>query len=258
MAEDGKLNIDSMMVMILGSGRCRSKTICIRRSFTSLWQKPNLQNMVKDRIMDSGGHSFMANIHNERVRKVKDTHQVVRYITNLKRRLIIVGQLDEKGYHVDFRDQQWKVTKGSLVVAHRNKRGSLIGMSMLASKGNVPDVRFGRGWDSEASTCFNMLAQKIKLLVMINDVNERFEEIMSKYFSNASFVVITARYNVSTCQYLDKAYGRFQKLISQLRVHGAPISKEDINKKFLRSLPPSWNQIALIMRISRTLMRIDI
>ncbi|GJS38254.1 hypothetical protein Tco_0563297 [Tanacetum coccineum] len=47
---------------------------------------------------------------------------------------------------------------------------------------------------------------------------------------------------------LDKAYDRFQKLISQLEVHGAPISKEDINQKFLRSLHPSWNQIALIMR----------
>ncbi|GKB12884.1 zf-CCHC domain-containing protein, partial [Tanacetum coccineum] len=46
----------------------------------------------------------------------------------------------------------------------------------------------------------------------------------------------------------DKAYKKFQKLISQLEVHGAPISKEDINQKFLRSLPPSWNQIALIMR----------
>ncbi|GJT04543.1 hypothetical protein Tco_0839005 [Tanacetum coccineum] len=38
---------------------------------------------------------------------------------------------------------------------------------------------------------------------------------------------------------LDKAYDRFQKLISQLKVHGALISKEDINQKFLRSLPPS-------------------
>ncbi|GJV54606.1 hypothetical protein Tco_1455611, partial [Tanacetum coccineum] len=46
----------------------------------------------------------------------------------------------------------------------------------------------------------------------------------------------------------DKAYNRFQKLISQLEFHGAPISKEDINQKFLRRLPPSWNQIALIMR----------
>ncbi|GKE71997.1 hypothetical protein Tco_1530069, partial [Tanacetum coccineum] len=47
------------------------------------------------------------------------------YIPSLKRRLISVGQLDEEGYHVGFGDQQWKVTKGSLVVAHGNKRGSL-------------------------------------------------------------------------------------------------------------------------------------
>ncbi|GKF04503.1 hypothetical protein Tco_0035171 [Tanacetum coccineum] len=33
---------------------------------------------------------------------------------------------------------------------------------------------------------------------------------------------------------LDKAYDRFQKLISQLEVHGALISKEYINQKFLR------------------------
>ncbi|GJY61742.1 hypothetical protein Tco_0462399 [Tanacetum coccineum] len=33
--------------------------------------------------------------------------------------------LDEEGYHVGFGDQQWKVTKGSLVVARENKRGSL-------------------------------------------------------------------------------------------------------------------------------------
>ncbi|GJV66324.1 hypothetical protein Tco_1477152 [Tanacetum coccineum] len=46
---------------------------------------------------------------------------------------------------------------------------------------------------------------------------------------------------------LDKAYDRFQKLISQLEVYAAPVSKEDINQKFLRSLPPSWSQIALIM-----------
>ncbi|GJU99346.1 retrovirus-related pol polyprotein from transposon TNT 1-94, partial [Tanacetum coccineum] len=49
----------------------------------------------------------------------------VRYIPSLKRRLISVGQLDEKGYHVGFGDQQWKVTKGSLVVARGNKRRSL-------------------------------------------------------------------------------------------------------------------------------------
>ncbi|GJR92854.1 hypothetical protein Tco_0265028 [Tanacetum coccineum] len=49
----------------------------------------------------------------------------VRYIPGLKRRLILVGELDDEGYHVGFGDQQWKVTKGSFVVARGNKRGSL-------------------------------------------------------------------------------------------------------------------------------------
>ncbi|GJT51411.1 hypothetical protein Tco_0977568 [Tanacetum coccineum] len=34
---------------------------------------------------------------------------------------------------------------------------------------------------------------------------------------------------------------RFQKLISQLEVHGAAVSNEDVNQKFLRALPSSWN-----------------
>ncbi|GKA14384.1 hypothetical protein Tco_0694030 [Tanacetum coccineum] len=50
---------------------------------------------------------------------------------------------------------------------------------------------------------------------------------------------------------------KFQKLISQLEVYGAPISKEDINQKFLRNLPPSWNQIALIMRNKPDIDKID-
>ncbi|GKD62674.1 hypothetical protein Tco_1300183 [Tanacetum coccineum] len=47
---------------------------------------------------------------------------------------------------------------------------------------------------------------------------------------------------------LDKAYDRFQKLTSQMEVYSASVSKEDINQKFIRSLPPSWSQITLIMR----------
>ncbi|GJU13682.1 putative ribonuclease H-like domain-containing protein [Tanacetum coccineum] len=43
-----------------------------------------------------------------------------------------------------------------------------------------------------------------------------------------------------------------------MEVHGAPISKEDINQKFLRSLPSSWNQIALIMRNKPDIDEIDI
>ncbi|GJT52599.1 ribonuclease H-like domain-containing protein [Tanacetum coccineum] len=57
---------------------------------------------------------------------------------------------------------------------------------------------------------------------------------------------------------LDKAYDRFQKLISQLEVHAAPVLKQDINQKFLRSLPHSWSQIALIMRNKPDIDQTDI
>ncbi|GKD20895.1 ribonuclease H-like domain-containing protein [Tanacetum coccineum] len=46
----------------------------------------------------------------------------------------------------------------------------------------------------------------------------------------------------------NKTYDRFQKLISQLEIHGEVISQEDANMKLVRSLPSAWNNIALIMR----------
>nr|GEW32978.1 hypothetical protein [Tanacetum cinerariifolium] len=47
---------------------------------------------------------------------------------------------------------------------------------------------------------------------------------------------------------LDKTRDRFQKLISQLEIHGEVISHEDANQKLLRSFSSAWNNISLIMR----------
>ncbi|GKA21774.1 putative ribonuclease H-like domain-containing protein, partial [Tanacetum coccineum] len=55
-------------------------------------------------------------------------------------------------------------------------------------------------------------------------------------------------FTASRSEGLDKTYNRFQKLISQLEIHGEVISQEDANLKLLRSLPSAWNNIALIMR----------
>ncbi|GKB18140.1 hypothetical protein Tco_0852063 [Tanacetum coccineum] len=40
----------------------------------------------------------------------------------------------------------------------------------------------------------------------------------------------------------------FQSLLSQLEIHGAGVSTEDANQKFLRSLPSAWSQVSLIIR----------
>ncbi|GKA07026.1 retrovirus-related pol polyprotein from transposon TNT 1-94 [Tanacetum coccineum] len=72
-----------------------------------------VENTVEDRIMDFGA-SFHVTYCKEELERFK-------LRSGLKRRIISIGQLDEEGYYIGFEDQ--------------------IGMSMLASKGNIPDVR---------------------------------------------------------------------------------------------------------------------
>ncbi|GJW13939.1 hypothetical protein Tco_0018072 [Tanacetum coccineum] len=45
-----------------------------------------------------------------------------------------------------------------------------------------------------------------------------------------------------------KKMQKFQSFLSQLEIHGAGVSTEDANQKFLRSLLSSWSQVSLIMR----------
>nr|GFC07750.1 ribonuclease H-like domain-containing protein [Tanacetum cinerariifolium] len=47
---------------------------------------------------------------------------------------------------------------------------------------------------------------------------------------------------------LDQIHDRLQKLISQLDILGESLSQEDINLKFLRSLPTEWRTHTLIWR----------
>nr|GEW09756.1 integrase, catalytic region, zinc finger, CCHC-type, peptidase aspartic, catalytic [Tanacetum cinerariifolium] len=47
---------------------------------------------------------------------------------------------------------------------------------------------------------------------------------------------------------LDQIHDRLQKLISQLEILGVSLSQEDINLKFLRSLPSEWRTHTLIWR----------
>ncbi|GJS52674.1 hypothetical protein Tco_0626036 [Tanacetum coccineum] len=67
---------------------------------------------------------------------------------------------------------------------------------------------------------------------------------MQKYILNQQF----EGFSISNSEGLHKGYDRFQRLLSQLKIHGAGVSTEDANQKFLRSLPFAWSQVSLIMR----------
>ncbi|GKB82486.1 ribonuclease H-like domain-containing protein [Tanacetum coccineum] len=98
------------------------------------------------------------------------------------------------------------------------------------------------------------------------DAKSLWEEIKSRFRGNEESKKMQKNvlkhqfenFTTAPNESLDKAYDRFQMLISQLEVYAAPVSKEDINQKFLRSLPPSWSQIALIMRNKPDIDQTDI
>nr|GEW13585.1 putative ribonuclease H-like domain-containing protein [Tanacetum cinerariifolium] len=90
----------------------------------------------------------------------------------------------------------------------------------------------------------------------IKDANSLWEAIKIRFEGNKESkkmhkTILKQQYEnfvASRSEGLDKTYDRFQKLISKLELNGEVISHEDANMKLPRSLPPVWNNIALIMR----------
>nr|GFD15220.1 ribonuclease H-like domain-containing protein [Tanacetum cinerariifolium] len=55
-------------------------------------------------------------------------------------------------------------------------------------------------------------------------------------------------FNATGIESLDLIFNRLQKLVSQLAVFGVFFSQEDLNLKFLRSLPFEWNTHVVVWR----------
>ncbi|GJY68213.1 hypothetical protein Tco_0471195 [Tanacetum coccineum] len=77
---------------------------------------------------------------------------------------------------------------------------------------------------------------------------------MQKAVLKQQFEAFTISYKES----LEKGYDRFQKLLSQLDALGAGVSDEDANHKFLRSLPPAWDSLAMTMRTKKNIDTLSI
>ncbi|GJU83164.1 hypothetical protein Tco_1285529 [Tanacetum coccineum] len=90
----------------------------------------------------------------------------------------------------------------------------------------------------------------------MDDAKEIWEAIRTRFGGNANSkkmqkAVLKQQFEaftISSSEGLEKGYDRFQQLLSQLEAHGAEVSTEDANHKFLRSLPPAWLNLAMTMR----------
>ncbi|GJT83563.1 ribonuclease H-like domain-containing protein [Tanacetum coccineum] len=89
----------------------------------------------------------------------------------------------------------------------------------------------------------------------MDDAKEIWEAIRTRFGGNANSkkmqkAVFKQQFKHLQYQFrrVRKGYDRFQQLLSQLEAHGAEVSTEDANHKFLRSLPPTWSNLAMSMR----------
>ncbi|GJT14251.1 hypothetical protein Tco_0861293 [Tanacetum coccineum] len=118
-----------------------------------------VENTVEDRIMDYGA-SFHATYFKEELERFKLRSGKVRLAGDKTLDIASVGDVVLK---TSF-DQEWKVTKGSLVVAHGNKRGSLY-MVEVHPKG-IGAIINGSGsaavwfWEAEKSFLHNVTKDK--------------------------------------------------------------------------------------------------
>ncbi|GJU88329.1 hypothetical protein Tco_1300752 [Tanacetum coccineum] len=89
----------------------------------------------------------------------------------------------------------------------------------------------------------------------MDDAKEIWEAIRTRFGGNANskkmqkavFKQQFEAFKISNSEGLEKGYDRFQQLLSQLEAHGAEVSTEDANHKFLIYLPPAWSNLAMTM-----------
>ena len=59
------------------------------------------------------------------------------HVLELKKSLILIGQLDDEGYTCIYGENSWKISKGSLLVAKGTKSGSLSILHVISIKDRV-------------------------------------------------------------------------------------------------------------------------
>ncbi|GKE89182.1 hypothetical protein Tco_1566657, partial [Tanacetum coccineum] len=78
---------------------------------------------------------------------------------------------------------------------------------------------------------------KTRSLLLMDLPNEHQLTFSQYNDAKTMFTAIETRFGES----LDSILNRLQKIVSRLAILGVVITQEDLNSKFLRSLPPEWN-----------------
>ncbi|GJY39095.1 peptidyl-prolyl cis-trans isomerase FKBP43-like protein [Tanacetum coccineum] len=105
---------------------------------------------------------------------------------------------------------------------------------------------------------YNLTREHMRRFHGMDDAKEIWEAIRTRFGGNANskkmqkavFKQQFEAFRISNSEGLEKGYDRVDQssILSQLEAHGAEVSTEDANHKFLRSLPSAWSNLAMTMR----------
>ncbi|GKB92970.1 hypothetical protein Tco_0979107 [Tanacetum coccineum] len=96
---------------------------------------------------------------------------------------------------------------------------------------------------------FKMILRVTTAQTLMDAIEKRFgDNKKSKKTQKTLLKQQYENFNGSSSEGLDQTYDKLQNLISQLEILDETISQEDINLKFLRSLPSEWKTHTLIWR----------
>ncbi|GJR43139.1 hypothetical protein Tco_1311242, partial [Tanacetum coccineum] len=96
----------------------------------------------------------------------------------------------------------------------------------------------------------NVNARSLLLMALPNEHQLTFSQ-----YSNAKTILLLSKHDLES---LDSIFNRLQKIVSMLAFLGVVITQEDLNSKFLRSLPPGWNTHVVVWMNKADIEKISI
>ncbi|GJY84218.1 hypothetical protein Tco_0497594 [Tanacetum coccineum] len=96
---------------------------------------------------------------------------------------------------------------------------------------------------------------KLAIISQYPDAKSMFAAIETRFRGNAATkktqkTLLKQQYenfSVTSAESLDSIFKRLQKIVSRLAILGVIIAQDDLNLKFLSSLPPEWNTHVVVL-----------
>ncbi|GJW89586.1 ribonuclease H-like domain-containing protein, partial [Tanacetum coccineum] len=130
-------------------------------------------------------------------------------------------------------------------------------LSVIFGLSELKEINNGNSWVSVPQTTQEngTSVTKMSLPVTVEEQTNKKNDVKAR----SLLLMALPNEHQLTFKYLGSIFNRIQKIVSRFAILGVVIAQEDLNLKFLRSLPPEWNTHVVVWmnKADNEIMRID-